>query len=101
MNHHSFQDKDKDKDMEVMGGVWWLSARINYHSVPTLHASSLVAIMLLVMMMIMVIRMIVMIMMIIMITIMTITAHCFAGASAKCIVFSFLDIKSDSQVKVA
>ena len=97
MNHHSFQDKDKDKDMEVMGGVWWLSARINYHSVPTLHASSLVAIMLLVMM----IMMIMMIVMITIITIMTITAHCFAGASAKCIVFSFLDIKSDSQVKVA
>ena len=88
-----------------MGGVWWLSARINYHSVPTLHASSLVVIMLLLMMimmiMVLVIMMIVMIIMITIITIMTITAHCFAGASAKCIVFSFLDIKSDSQVKVA
>ena len=28
--------QDKDKDMEVMGGVWWLSAHINYHSVPFL-----------------------------------------------------------------
>ena len=28
--------QDKDKDMEVMGGVWWLSAHINYPSVPFL-----------------------------------------------------------------
>ena len=28
--------QDKDKNMEVMSGVWWLSAHINYPSVPFL-----------------------------------------------------------------